>query len=272
MKNIFNFLLISVFSFSSAFADQLIDQKAALKLLKSNEAVFIKIIEESSNNTVLIKGSSSIQKSDFVNADESFKTLEQIKLTIDSKGINLSKPIVLYDDNQYIDAGAFYWVLKNMGIENISILRGGQSEWVKNYKKFISENANHGLFDNDIAVPSQYAFSASDSELKKASRSLETNTVGVFMNSKEKDVIQSSISLYYYSFLDPYDQIVDPQQIGDILSEYGISEGGKFILYSNTGYNAGFLFFLMDQAGYKNILIYPGKIESWKEDNLNQSI
>ncbi len=272
MKYLFNFLLIPVFSFSSVFANQLIDQKEALKLLKSNQAVFIKIIEENSNNTILIKGSYSIQKSDFVNADESFKTLEQIKLTINSKGINLTKPIILYDDNQYIDAGAFYWVLRNMGIENISILRGGQSEWVKNYKKLISENVNQGLFDNDIVVPNQYIFSASDSDLKKASRSFESKTIGVFINSKEKDVIQSSISLYYYSFLDPYDQIVDSQQIDDILSEYGISKGGKYILYSNIGYNAGFLFFLMDQAGYKNILVYPGKIESWKDDNLNQSI
>jgi 3-mercaptopyruvate sulfurtransferase SseA len=272
MKYLINFLFIPVFSLSSLFANQLIDQKEALKLLKSDQAVFIKIVEKNSHNTILIKGSYSIQKSDIINEDGSFKSLDQIKVTIDKKGINLSKPIVLYDDNGYIDAGAFYWVLKNLGIENISILRGGQSEWIKNYKKYISENANEGLFENDIVVPDQYVFSASDSDLKKASRSFETKTIGIFMNSKDKEVIQSSISLYYYSFLDPYDQIVDSEQIGNILAEYGINAGGQYILYSDTGYNSGFLFFLMDQTGYKNILIYPGKIDSWKDNNLDHSI
>ena len=186
-------------------------------------------------------------------------------------GVGADLHIILYSRNGAQWSARLWWMLRSVGIDNVSILDGGFNEWEKSglptSQKILTYPPADFVFTprENIFVNKQVVIDAID------------NPESVILNSLTRDIhkgqnprygrlgrIPKSKNIPFHELLDSETGKFKPiEELTKIFEINKITKDKKIVNYCGGGIAASLEAFVLYQLGFENILIYDNSLHEW---------
>ena len=217
-------------------------------------------------------------QSDLSDKDSPYRfTMPDLKILSESFkkiGIGENFHIILYSRNGTQWSARIWWMLRSVGVDNVSILDGGFNEWVRlglptsdKILTFPESNFNFNPRD-DIFIGKEPVIKALEDKNAKILNSL-TEDIHKGQNPRygRPGRIPNSLNIPFHKLLDPETgKFLGAEELLDIFEQNKIGYENKIINYCGGGIAASLEAFVLYQLGYKNLKIYDNSLSEWAID------
>ena len=217
-------------------------------------------------------------QSDLSDKDSPYRfTMPNLKILSESFkkiGIGENFHIILYSRNGTQWSARIWWMLRSVGVDNVSILDGGFNEWVRlglptsdKILTFPESNFNFNPRD-DIFIGKEPVIKALEDKNAKILNSL-TEDIHKGQNPRygRPGRIPNSLNIPFHKLLDPETgKFLGAEELLDIFEQNKIGYENKIINYCGGGIAASLEAFVLYQLGYKNLKIYDNSLSEWAID------
>ena len=200
--------------------------------------------------------------------------LEILSESFKKIGIGENFHIILYSRNGTQWSARIWWMLRSVGVDNVSILDGGFNEWVRlglptsdKILTFPESNFNFNPRD-DIFIGKEPVIKALEDKNTKILNSL-TEDIHKGQNPRygRPGRIPNSLNIPFHKLLDPETgKFLGAEELLDIFEQNKIGYKNKIINYCGGGIAASLEAFVLYQLGYKNLKIYDNSLSEWAID------
>ncbi len=229
-----------------------------------------------------IPGAANLDWEDLIDANHEIYGMiadpEQFASVINTRNLKRTDPIVLYDDQGGVEAARVWWVLKNYGFEEISILDGGLTKWKRSGLKLesgpdvspSSGDRQFGFKAFRIANKEMVLDKLDDPDFTILDVRSEEEYTGKKIKSgaaKGGRVRGAVLIDYIRNFdLDENMNVIgfkDPSVLRHLYEKSGIKSDQKLIVYCHTAVRSSLTTFVLTELlGYQEVYNYDG---SWRE-------
>ena len=217
-------------------------------------------------------------QSDLSDKDSPYRfTMPNLKILSESFkkiGIGENFDIILYSRNGTQWSARIWWMLRSVGVDNVSILDGGFNEWVRlgfptsdKILTFPKSNFNFKPRD-DIFIGKEPVIKALEDKNTKILNSL-TEDIHKGQNPRygRPGRIPNSLNIPFHKLLDPETgKFLEAEELLEIFQQNKIGYENKIINYCGGGIAASLEAFVLYQLGYKNLKIYDNSLSEWATD------
>lgn len=262
---------------------KIIDANWLNKNLNSKNLVILDASIEQINKTDYVKNNLIIPKARKFDIDTNFSDLSNplphtlLKQDIfinemRNLGISNNSKIIIYDDIGFYSTPRAYFMIKEMGFEEVYILDKGFSNWQKNgFEVSIYETTKYKKGNFSLVRFSKF-FCDIDEVLKnyenKKCKIIDARSKNRFLGLEEepreglkKGHIPNAINLPYTDVLED-NSYKSKEKLNEIFSKIATKED-KMIFYCGSGVTACITAGAAKIAGYNNILVYDGSWSQW---------
>ena len=189
-------------------------------------------------------------------------------------GIGEDFHIVLYSRNGTQWSARIWWMLRSVGVDNVSILNGGFNEWVRlglpTSDKILTFPKSNFNFKprNEIFIDKEPVIKALEDKNTKILNSL-TEDIHKGLNPRygRPGRIPNSLNIPFHKLLDPETgKFLGAEELLEIFQKNKISYENQIINYCGGGIAASLEAFVLYQLGYKNLKIYDNSLSEWAID------
>ena len=189
-------------------------------------------------------------------------------------GIGEDFHIVLYSRNGTQWSARIWWMLRSVGVDNVSILNGGFNEWVRlglpTSDKILTFPKSNFNFKprNEIFIDKEPVIKALEDKNTKILNSL-TEDIHKGQNPRygRPGRIPNSLNIPFHKLLDPETgKFLGAEELLEIFQRNKISYENEIINYCGGGIAASLEAFVLYQLGYKNLKIYDNSLSEWAID------
>ncbi|PLX34892.1 MAG: rhodanese [Clostridiales bacterium] len=248
----------------------IVDAETAAEMIGEG-AVLVDAQMEDAYDAAHIEGAVNITRGDIV-VSEPFPNMvggkAQIEKVLGNSGIGNGMQIIVYDDNNHMDAARFWWTLKAYGNENVKVVSGGLkaleetgmtvTEEVPAVEavSYEAEEFDESMLATIDTVIDQLNYPDPDTCL------IDTRTIEEF----EEGTIPSSIHIDYVENQYTDGTYKSAQDIAIMYMEKGIDKDGTVIMYCKTSIRGAQTYLALANAGYENLKLYDGAWLEWSSD------
>ena len=189
-------------------------------------------------------------------------------------GIGEDFHIVLYSRNGTQWSARIWWMLRSVGVDNVSILDGGFNEWVRlglpTSDKMLTFPKSNFNFQprNEIFIDKEPVIKALEDKNTKILNSL-TEDIHKGQNPRygRPGRIPNSLNIPFHKLLDPETgKFLGAEELLEIFQKNKIGFENEIINYCGGGIAASLEAFVLYQLGYKNLKIYDNSLSEWAVD------
>ena len=189
-------------------------------------------------------------------------------------GIGENYHIVLYSRNGTQWSARIWWMLRSVGVDNVSILDGGFNEWVRlglpTSDKILTFPKSNFNFKprNEIFIDKEPVIKALEDKNTKILNSL-TEDIHKGLNPRygRPGRIPNSLNIPFHKLLDPETgKFLRAEELLEIFQKNKIGFENEIINYCGGGIAASLEAFVLYQLGYKNLKIYDNSLSEWAID------
>ena len=189
-------------------------------------------------------------------------------------GIGEDYHIVLYSRNGTQWSARIWWMLRSVGVDNVSILDGGFNEWVRlglpTSDKILTFPKSNFNFKprNEIFIDKEPVIKALEDKNTKILNSL-TEDIHKGQNPRygRPGRIPNSLNIPFHKLLDPETgKFLRAEELLEIFQKNKIGFENEIINYCGGGIAASLEAFVLYQLGYKNLKIYDNSLSEWAID------
>ncbi|WP_062261401.1 sulfurtransferase [Endozoicomonas arenosclerae] len=266
----------------SAYSDSLVSSESLDKKLKQPENLLILDVRPRFSYLLgHIPGAHNVWRPAF-QADESdypFSSMraskEKMVALLSRLGATSDTEIILYDDQQGMDAARLWWLLKLYGHDQVSILNGGLTVW-EDQKRATS------LKPPKMPERSKYIFRGTEhpqwlAELSQV-KSIKDEKNAILIDVRSFDEYTGKTrksgahrrgripeSLWFeYNQTVNKNGFLDKEQLRQMFLKEGITPEKAITVYCQSGVRSAHTFFVLSEIlGYKNIKNYDGSWIEW---------
>ena len=190
-------------------------------------------------------------------------------------GVGSDFHIILYSRNGTQWSARLWWMLRSVGVDNVSILDGGFKEWKKNNLPTSQTSLTYS--------PSNFEFTPRENIFvnKDVVINAIDNPDSIILNSLTADIhegqnprygrrgkIPSSKNIPFHNLLDINTGKFKPiEELEKIFEINKISKNKNIVNYCGGGIAASLEAFVLYQLGFKNIVIYDNSLHEWAATN-----
>lgn len=248
----------------------IIEAERAISMVKDG-AVLVDAQMADAYEAAHIEGAVNITRGDIV-VNEPFPNMvggkDQIEKILGESGIDNGVQIIVYDDNNHMDAARFWWTLKAYGNDQVKVVSGGLKALEASGMNISTEVPNMksvsyeaGEFDETMiatvdTVIEQLNYPDPDTFL------IDTRTIEEY----EEGTIPSSIHINYVENQYSDGTYKSAQDIAIMYMENGIEKDSTVIMYCKTSIRGAQTYLALANAGYENLKLYDGAWLEWSSD------
>jgi thiosulfate/3-mercaptopyruvate sulfurtransferase len=200
----------------------------------------------------------------------------QFEAAFGRHGVGANSRVVLYSIGSAMWATRFWWMLKSLGFENVSVLDGGLDKWkaegraietgpAKGYPPAtFTAKPNSGYFvgKRDVLAAitdrNTVAVNALNPQLH---RGLEPSRYG------RPGRIPGSVNVSAATLIDQETKaFVSLPEAAQKFEAQGVTRGKRVVAYCGGGISATVDLFLLHRLGYDNLTLYDGSMGEWAKD------
>ena len=186
-------------------------------------------------------------------------------------GVGTDFHIILYSRNGAQWSARLWWMLRSVGIDNVSILDGGFKEWEQNDLPTSQTSLDYSPSDFEF-TPRENIFVNKDEVI---------NAIGnpdfIILNSLTADIhggqnprygrrgkIPSSKNIPFHELLDNKTGKFKPiEELANMFEKNKITKDKKILNYCGGGIAASLEAFVLYQLGFEKIVIYDNSLHEW---------
>lgn len=190
------------------------------------------------------------------------------------KGIGKGKRVVATEEESFKVAARLWWLLKWIGVEDVYVLDGGLAKWKAEGRAIeMHETKRAPVEPYDIRLNEEQMIDADEVERRTANgglvfdaRAAERYRGEVEPLDKRSGHIDGAGNIPLASLLtgDP-PRMKSPEELRKMFQGFGLKDDEAVVAYCGSGVTACQLLWAMDQAGYRNLQLYPGSWSEWIE-------
>jgi thiosulfate/3-mercaptopyruvate sulfurtransferase len=200
----------------------------------------------------------------------------QLAAAFGRHGVGANSRVVFYSIGTPMWATRFWWMLKSLGFDNVSVLDGGFDKWKAEGRAIASGPAKGYQPATFTAKPrSGYFVGKHDVLAAKDDRStVVVNALGPqFHKGLEPSRygrpgrIPGSCNVSAATLLDPRTKAFVPlAEAEKRFAAQGIDKDKRVVAYCGGGISATIDLFLLHRLGYDNLTLYDGSMGEWAKD------
>jgi len=200
----------------------------------------------------------------------------QLEAAFGRHGVGANSQVVLYSIGSAMWATRFWWMLKSLGFENLSVLDGGLDKW-KAEGRAIETGPAKGYRPATFTAKPKPGYFVDKHETLAASTQPDTVVVNALGPQFHKGLepsrygrpgrVPGSCNVSAATLFDPQTKAFVP--LADAQAKFeaqGITRDKRVLAYCGGGISATIDLFVLDQLGYKNLTLYDGSMGEWAKD------
>ena len=200
----------------------------------------------------------------------------QLEAAFGRHGIGANSQVVLYSIGTAMWATRFWWMLRSLGFENVSVLDGGLDKW-KAEGRAIETGPARGYKPASFTAKPQNGYFVDKHQALAASTDRNTVVVNALNPQLHKGLepsrygrpgrIPGSVNVSAATLFDPETKAFVP--LADAAAKFagqGISKDKRVVAYCGGGISATIDLFLLYRLGYDNLTLYDGSMGEWAKD------
>lgn len=250
----------------------IISARSAIKLMDDNSVVLVDAQNLDEFSKKHVEGAISISRADIVISEPVPNMLlnkEAFAQIMGENGISNEAVVLIYDNNNNMDAARLWWTLKVYGHENIKVVSGGL---------VALEDAGVNTSSGDEVIAKNVSYTAAAFE---ATLIATTNDVLKQVNRPREDVkivdtrsvdeyvagtIPGSILVNYIGNNNEDGTFKSVQNIKLMYRDLDIREEDTVILFCKSSIRGAQTLLALYNAGYTNVKLYDGAMLEWTLD------
>ncbi len=249
----------------------IISGKDAVKLIGTPGTVLVDAQKATSYAKEHVAGAVNIGRAEIVITNEVSNMLapgDVIEKVMGSRGISNDSEIIIYDDNNNMDAARLWWTLLVYGHTDAKVVSGGLQE-LKRQGVEITTAAVTSKTAVFKASPANTAFIADLAEVTAQVDNPDKNSVLVDTRTLDEfnaGTIPGSVLLNYEGNNYQDGTIRSVQNIKLRYKDEGIMPDNTIILYCKSSIRGAQSFLVLYNAGYRDLKLYDGAWLEWLLD------
>jgi thiosulfate/3-mercaptopyruvate sulfurtransferase len=202
--------------------------------------------------------------------------IAQIEAAFGRHGIAANSRVVLYSIGTAMWATRFWWMLRSLGFEDLSVLDGGLDKW-KAEGRAIETGPAKGYPPATFGAKPQRGYFIDKHEVLAAKADRNTVVVNALGPQFHKGLepsrygrpgrIPGSVNVSAATLLDPETKNFVPLAEAEAkFAAQGIAKDKRVVAYCGGGISATIDLFLLHRLGYDNLSLYDGSMGEWAKD------
>lgn len=259
-------------TFNGEAGTEIISAKEALKMFNGEDVIIIDAQNSEAYSNKHVKNSVNISRKDIVINEPVTNVLgpkEQIEAALGKSGISNDSTVVIYDNNNNMDAARLWWTMKVYGHEKVKVVSGGLKA-LTDAGAEITKDVPNITATKYTAQDKNIDMIASIDDVKSQVNNPDENVKLVDTRSQEEfneGTIPSSILMNY---VDNNYNDGTYRSVQDIRIKYleaGIKPENTAIMYCKTSIRGAQTYLALYNAGYRNLKLYDGAWVEWTKDS-----
>ena len=200
----------------------------------------------------------------------------QLEAAFGRHGIGATSQVVLYSIGSAMWATRFWWMLKSLGFENVSVLDGGLDKW-KAEGRAVETGPAKGYPPAAFVAKPQAGYFVDKHKTLAASADRNTVVVNALGPQFHKGLepsrygrpgrIPGSVNVSAATLYDPATKAFVPlAEAATKFAAQGHSQDKRVVAYCGGGISATIDLFLLHRLGYDNLSLYDGSMGEWAKD------
>ncbi len=201
---------------------------------------------------------------------------DELGAKLASYGIDKDQQIIIYNDPKGLgEEGRIYWDLKIAGLDNVKILDGGITQWIKNDGEMTTNipdlkpsNFTISTYDDSRIATTEYVKENLGKVVILDTRSADEynglmNHGENYKGEKIMGHIPGALSLPFSDFYNVDGTIKSVKEITKILDDLGVKKGDEIVTHCTVGIRSGFAAEVLRMSGYEGVKNYNGSFSEW---------
>jgi thiosulfate/3-mercaptopyruvate sulfurtransferase len=200
----------------------------------------------------------------------------QLETAFGRHGISADSEVVLYSIGTAMWATRFWWMLKSLGFENLTVLDGGLDKW-KLEGRAIETGPAKGYKPATFAAKPKPGYFVDKRETLAASADRNTVVVNALGPQFHKGLepsrygrpgrVPGSCNVSAATLYDPQTKAFVPlAEAEKKFAAQGITKDKRVVAYCGGGISATIDLFMLHRLGYDNLTLYDGSMGEWAKD------
>jgi len=200
----------------------------------------------------------------------------QLETAFGRHGICADSEVVLYSIGTAMWATRFWWMLKSLGFENLTVLDGGLDKW-KLEGRAIETGPAKGYKPATFAAKPKPGYFVDKRETLAASADRNTVVVNALGPQFHKGLepsrygrpgrVPGSCNVSAATLYDPQTKAFVPlAEAEKKFAAQGITKDKRVVAYCGGGISATIDLFMLHRLGYDNLTLYDGSMGEWAKD------
>ncbi len=202
--------------------------------------------------------------------------IAQLEAAFGRHGIGADSRVVLYSIGSAMWATRFWWMLRSLGIETLSVLDGGLDKW-KAEGRALETGPAKGYPPAAFIAKPQRGYFVDKNDVLAAGADRDTVVVNALMPQFYKGLepgrygrpgrIPGSVNVSAATLFDPETKTFVP--LADAAAKFasqGIAKDKRVVAYCGGGISATIDLFLLHRLGHDNLGLYDGSMGEWAKD------
>jgi len=200
----------------------------------------------------------------------------QLEAAFGRHGVGADSQVALYSIGSAMWATRFWWMLKSLGFDHVSVLDGGLDKW-KAEARAIETGSAKGYPPAKFTARPQPGYFVAKQDVLAAGARRDTVVVNALAPQFFKGLepgrygrpgrIPGSVNVSAATLFDPQTKAFVPLADAEAkFSAQGITRDKRVVAYCGGGISATIDLFLLHQLGYDNLTLYDASMGEWAKD------
>ena len=200
----------------------------------------------------------------------------QLEAAFGRHGVGNGSRVVLYSIGSAMWATRFWWMLKSLGFDNVSVLDGGLDTW-KAEGRAIETGPAKNYPPATFAAKPRAGFFVDKHQALAASRDGKSVVVNALNPQLHKGLepsrygrpgrIPGSANVSAATLIDPESKtFLPPEDVEKKFAAQGVTKDKRVVAYCGGGISATIDLFQLHRLGYDNLTLYDGSMGEWAKD------
>ncbi len=261
-------------TFPGEVGQDIITANEALKMIENEDVVVVDAQKLGDYEDQHLEGAVNIARNDittFGPFPNMLASASKIEETLGENGISNNSKVLIYDNNNNMDAARLWWTMLVFGHDtaNMKVISGGLNTLQDAGASFASGKTEVEAVEYNASEKNEEYVATKEEVLAEVNEPSEDTVILDVRTTEEvnEGIIPGAIHIDYIDNCKDNGEYYPPSYIQRYYPDNKVKPNQKVIMYCQTSIRAAQTFLALHNAGYRNLEIYDGAWIEWSSDS-----
>ncbi len=261
-------------TFPGEVGQDIITANEALKMIENEDVVVVDAQKSGDYEDQHLEGAVNIARNDittFGPFPNMLASASKIEETLGENGISNNSKVLIYDNNNNMDAARLWWTMLVFGHDtaNMKVISGGLNALQDEGASFASGETEVETVEYNASEKNEEYVATKEEVLAEVNEPSEDTVILDVRTTEEvnEGIIPGAVHINYIDNCKDNGEYYPPSYIQRYYPDNEVRPNQKVIMYCKTSIRAAQTFLALHNAGYRNLEIYDGAWIEWSSDS-----